>query len=67
MKERVEDLIEHHRMALHEVKNILDELSKIDKVKMSQDENNSLILMITRYQEERDMRKIFLDDLQDLL
>ena len=67
MKNKIQELIEHHKTAKTEVKNLLEELSQVDEVKLSYQEEVALKELRAKYSEEYSMRGIFIDELENLL
>ncbi len=67
MKEQLEELLEHHRMAWQEAKYELEEMSKLDTDKMGIDEVELYLMNVRALSAEENLRKSFIDDLENLL
>ncbi|GEM_PF-5520425 len=67
MKEKIKELIQHHTNSRIEIKNLLEELSQVDEVKLSYQEEVALKELRAKYSEEYSMRGIFIDELENLL
>lgn len=67
MKQKIEELIKHHKTAKLEVFTMLEELSQIDESKLDYKEIDSLRYSKIRYSEEVYFRQLFIQELKDLL
>lgn len=67
MKEKVQELIQHHKSSKDEVYMLLEELNQIDIDKISYQEDIALKELKAKHQEEYDMRQLFIQDLESLL
>jgi len=67
MKEKVQELIQHHKSSKDEVYMLLEELNQIDIDKISYQEDIALKELKAKHQEEHDMRQLFIQDLESLL
>lgn len=67
MKEKIQELIFHHKNSKNEVSTLLEELNQIGTDKISYQEDISLKELKAKYQEEYDMRQLFIQDLESLL
>jgi hypothetical protein len=67
MKQKIEDLIAHHKQAKIEVNFLLEELNQIDTSKLSYQEVDSLRETEMKYSDELYFRRLFIQDLESLL
>lgn len=67
MKEKIQELIDHHKTAKMECYNLLEELSQIDTTKLSYQEENALKELKTKNNDELYFRQLFIQDLESLL
>ena len=67
MKQKIKELIQHHKSACEEVKELLNELNGLSDIKMSEESNNALINAKIRAEEEHAWRGVFISQLEDLL
>ncbi len=67
MKNKILELIRHHREAKQEVNMLLEELSQIESSKLSYQEDEALESLKVRYENESAWRGVFLSQLEDLL
>jgi len=66
MKERLAELIEHHKYAKQECWEALNELSQLDGSKMSEEEKSTLETTKYNIGLEYSLRAMLLEDLKDL-
>ena len=67
MKDKIEELIFHHKTAKQEVSTMLEELNQIDSSKLSYQEVDSLEESKLKLIDEKYFRQLFIQDLQSLL
>lgn len=67
MKDKILELIRHHREAKIECNNLLEELSQIDSSKLSYQEDEALEESRIKYREESAWRGVFISQLEYLL
>lgn len=67
MKEKIEDLVDNHKLIRLELNNFIEELNKIDISKLSKQEYNDLTESKLRYSQEISLRAGFINELQSLL
>lgn len=67
MKERIEELIQHHKTAKEECNFLCNELYDIDDSKMSEEDKTSLESLKMRYAEESAWRGVFISQLENLI
>ena len=63
MKHKIEELIQHHKSACEEVKELLNELNSLEGRKGF----DNLSELIDKYSEELSLRRVFISQLEDLL
>ena len=63
MKHKIEELIQHHKSACEEVKELLNELNSLEGRKGF----DNLSELIDKYSEELSLRRVFINQLEDLL
>ena len=62
MKQKIEDLIQHHKSACEEVKELLNELHGLEGKDI-----DSVSELVDKYSEELALRRVFISQLEDLL
>ena len=62
MKQKIEELIQHHKSACEEVKELLNELHGLEGKDI-----DSVSELVDKYSEELSLRKVFISQLEDLL
>ena len=62
MKQKIEELIQHHKSACEEVKELLNELHGLE----GKDIDN-VSELVDKYSEELALRRVFISQLEDLL
>lgn len=67
MKEKIQNLIDQHKLFKQECYAFLEELNKVDVIKLSPKENDVLHDSKLVYNEELRWRSIFISELEDLL
>lgn len=67
MKEKIQELILHHKIAKLEVAQLLEELSQIEDSKLDYKELDALKESKIRYEVEYEMRQLMIQDLESLL
>lgn len=67
MKHKIQELINHHKIAKQEVEFLLEELNQIDGSKLSYIEIDSLEMSKLKYLDELYFRQLFIQDLENLL
>lgn len=67
MKQKIQELIQSHKTAKTEVKQLLEELSQIDTSKLDYLEEDALKESKIRYEVEYEFRQLMIQDLEDLL
>jgi len=67
MRDEIKVLIAEHKMAMMEVRSLLEELSQIDEVKLSYQEYEALKELKSNYLMEVSMRELFIGQLEGLL
>jgi hypothetical protein len=67
MKTKIQELIKHHTEAKNEVSYFLEELSQIDTSKLDSVEKEALRDSKLKYEDELYFRRLFLQDLENLL
>ena len=67
MKQKIEELIQQHKSACEEVKELLNELNGLSDIKMSEENSNALINAKIRAEEEYAWRGVFINQLEDLI
>ena len=67
MRDEIKVLIKEHKMAMMEVRSLLEELSQIDEVKLSYQEELSLKELKSSHEEAYRLYGIFIDQLEGLL
>jgi len=67
MKEKIEQLIQHHKLAKQECWELINELRAIGETSLTEDEAKDLNRTIEKYSEEYSWRGVFISDLEDLL
>lgn len=63
MKQKIKELIQHHKSACEEVKELLNELNSLEGRKGF----DNLSELIDKYSEELSLRRVFISQLEDLL
>lgn len=61
MKERIEQLIQHHKLAKQECWELINELREINK------KDSEAKALIEKFAQEYSLRSVFISDLEDLL
>lgn len=67
MKQKIEQLIQHHKLAKQECFELLQELYKLKDSDLSKAEKDGLEIAINRNENEIYLRSVFISDLEDLL
>lgn len=67
MKERIKELIQHHKQSKLECQSLLEELNQIESSKLSYQEIDSLETSKVKLLEEMYLRSVFVTDLESLL
>lgn len=67
MKNKLQELIEHHRFSAGETFHELNELNKTDLSKFSNEDQKDLQISIAKLSAEYELRRIFVNDLETLL
>lgn len=67
MKHKIEELIQHHKVACEEVSELLRELHGLEGKSDNREDIESLKQMIVKYSEEYAWRKVFINQLEDLI
>lgn len=67
MKEKIEELIQHHKTAKEECYSLIDELRAIGETELSKSEIIDLNNTIEKYSQEYAWRGIFISQLEDLI
>lgn len=67
MKEKIQELIFHHKTAKQELELLLEEFSQIDTTKLNYQEEDALKEGKIRYEEESAWRAVFISSLEGLL
>ena len=62
MKHKIEELIQHHKSACEEVKELLNELHGLEGKDF-----DSISELVDKYSEELALRRVFISQLEDLL
>ena len=62
MKQTIEELIQHHKSACEEVKELLNELHGLEGKDI-----DSVSELVDKYSEELALRRVFISQLEDLL
>ena len=62
MKQKIKELIQHHKSACEEVKELLNELHGLEGKDI-----NSVSELVDKYSEELSLRRVFISQLEDLL
>ena len=62
MKHKIEELIQHHKSACEEVKELLNELHGLEGKDI-----DSVSELVDKYSEELSLRRVFISQLEDLL
>ena len=62
MKHKIEELIQHHKSACEEVKELLNELHGLEGKDI-----DSVSELVDKYSEELALRRVFISQLEDLL
>ena len=62
MKQKIEELIQHHKSACEEVKELLNELHGLEGKDI-----DSVSELVDKYSEELTLRRVFISQLEDLL
>ena len=62
MKHKIEELIQHHKSASEEVKELLNELHGLEGKDI-----DSVSELVDKYSEELALRRVFISQLEDLL
>ncbi len=62
MKQKIEELIQHHKSACEEVKELLNELHGLEGKDI-----DSVSELVDKYSEELSLRRVFISQLEDLL
>ena len=63
MKQKIKELIQHHKSACEEVKELLNELNSLEGRKGF----DNLSELVDKYSEELSLRRVFISQLEDLL
>jgi len=67
MKQKIGELILHHKTSCDELKELLNELHGLEGKSDKQEDIESLNKMIEKYSNEYAWRKVFISQLEDLL
>lgn len=67
MKQKIQELINSHKLAKMECYSLLEELSQIDTTKLSYQEEDALNELKMKNTEELYYRQLFIQDLESLL
>lgn len=62
MKQKIEELIQHHKSACEEVKELLNELHALEGKDI-----DSVSELVDKYSEELALRRVFISQLEDLI
>ena len=62
MKQKIEELIQHHKVACEEVKELLNELHGLEGKDIE-----SVSELLDKYSEELALRRVFISQLEDLI
>jgi len=62
MKQKIKELIHHHKSACEEVKELLNELHGLEGKDI-----DSVSELVDKYSEELSLRRVFISQLEDLL
>ena len=62
MKQKIKELIQHHKSACEEVKELLNELHGLEGRDI-----DSVSELVDKYSEELSLRRVFISQLEDLL
>ena len=62
MKQKIKELIQHHKSACEEVKELLNELNSLEGKDI-----DSVSELVNKYSEELSLRRVFIGQLEDLL
>lgn len=67
MKNKIQDLIQQHKLSKLEVNTLIEELNQVSDTKMSKDDYSDLTELKLRYIEEVGLRTVFISELESLL
>ncbi len=66
-KEKIEELIQHHKEACDDLTELVNELYGLEGKSDKQEDIESLKQMIEKYSNEKAWRKVFINQLEDLI
>ena len=67
MKQQIQELIEHHKLAKLECLEMLKELQKISQEKISKTDKLALQKTVDKYTQEIELRLVFINQLENIL
>jgi hypothetical protein len=67
MKQKIQELIDHHKNSKLECNMMIEELNQIDSSKITKEEHNNLTELKLRYMDEVGLRHVFIQDLESIL
>lgn len=67
MKEKIQELIQHHTLACEELSELINELYGLKNKSDKTEDIDALNQMIDKYSSEKAWRKVFINQLEDLI
>ena len=67
MKQQIQELIEHHKLAKLEFLEMLKELQEISQEKINKTDKLALQKTVDKYTQEIELRLVFINQLEDIL
>lgn len=67
MKEKIVELIDHHKLACEELSDLINELFILKNKSSNQEDIDALNQTIWCYTNEKSYRKVFINQLEDLI